>query len=140
MKLTAHGLLLEYETLAGVGRFQLASKDRALFLSLYQSIPKGAIWKMEFCRHYPKRSTGPQSQNAHVNGHVQQISMATGQDFATVKAMVKIAAVDMGYPFVTYRGQAIPKSEAEATIPECALLIDAAHMIAAELGIKLREE
>jgi hypothetical protein len=140
VKLTAHGLMLNYESLTGVGSFQLASKYRAPFSSLFNQIPRGALWRMEFGKFYPKRSTGPLSMNHHVNGHVQQISMSTGQDFATVKAMVKIAAIDMGYPFITYRGRAIPKSEGEADSQECGLLIEAAHRIAAELGIKLREE
>ena len=87
-----------------------------------------------------KRSTGPWSQNHHCNGHCQQISESTGQDFATVKAMAKIQAMDMGYPFTTYKDRVIPKSEADCDTAECALLIEAAHMIAADLGIILQEE
>ena len=87
-----------------------------------------------------KRSTGPWSQNHHFFGHCQQISESTGQDMPTVKAMAKIQAVDMGYPFITYKDRIIPQSEADCSTVESTLLIEAAHMIAADLGIILQVE
>ena len=85
------------------------------------------------------RSTGEWSQNHHLNGHIQQICVETGNDFAAVKAVVKQMAVSMGYPFRTFRGMVIPYSEAEASVQECAILIEAVHRLAAELGINLKE-
>ena len=85
------------------------------------------------------RSTGERSQNHHLNGHIQQICVETGNDFAAVKAVVKQMAVSMGYPFRTFRGMVVPYSKAEASVQECAILIEAVHMLAAELGINLKE-
>jgi hypothetical protein len=87
------------------------------------------------------RSTGPYSQNHHLNGHCQAIAMETGQDYETVKREVKRMAVSMGYPPPEeWRGETVYKSEADCTVEECGLLIDAAHLLAAELGILLRED
>ena len=87
-----------------------------------------------------KRSTGPYSQNRHFNGHCQQIAIQTGGDFDSVKLGLKFRACDMGYPCVHNKmGDRIPKSESQATTTECALLIEAAHIVAAELGIELME-
>ena len=87
------------------------------------------------------RTTGPQSQNHHLNGHVQQIAQETGEDFDVVKREIKRRARKRGYPFKTSRfGYAVPKSEAEATVEECAMLIDERHEVAAFLSIALREE
>jgi len=86
-----------------------------------------------------KRTTGERSQNHHLNGHVQTICMETGNDFDAVKQVVKLRAIAMGYPFTTFHGVTVPKSEADATTKECALLIDAVHQLAAEEGIALVE-
>lgn len=89
--------------------------------------------------HRP-RTTGEKSQNHHLNGHIQMIAMETGNDFETVKEVVKQRAISMGYPFRTYKGLVVPYSESEASVEECAILIEAAHMLAAEEGIILKEE
>lgn len=93
------------------------------------------------------RSTGEKSQNHHINGHVQQIATETGNPFDVVKAEIKCRAVDMGYPMLERNGEVrldlfgrpMGISEADSTVEECALLIEAAHMLAAELGIVLEE-
>ena len=85
------------------------------------------------------RSTGAGSQSHHLNGHIQQVCLATGNDFDMVKAVVKMRAIARGYPFKTLRGVVIPQSEADASIEECALLIDEVHQLAAEEGIALVE-
>mgnify|MGYP000941707915 FL=1 len=85
------------------------------------------------------RTTGERSQNHHLNGHIQQICVETGNDFAAVKAVIKQMAVSMGYPFRTFRGMVIPYSEAESSVQECAILIEAVHRLAAEEGILLKE-
>jgi hypothetical protein len=86
-----------------------------------------------------RRSTGPHSQSAHFNGHVQTIAVSTGNDFGTVKMWIKTEAISQGYPFETFRGVAVPQSEALSSVAECAILIDVAHRLAAELNIKLVE-
>jgi len=96
--------------------------------------------------HRP-RTTGEGSQNHHINGHVQQIATETGNPFDVVKLEVKHRAIGMGYPMLHEGGEVrmdlygrpMGISEADSTVEECALLIEAAHMLAAELGIVLEE-
>ncbi len=90
----------------------------------------------------PKRSrtTGEGSQNHHLNGHIMQICNATGNDYDFVKTAVKMKAVEnMGYPYMEFAGVIVPKPERESSTDECAKLIEAAHVIAAEYGIILQE-
>lgn len=87
------------------------------------------------------RSTGPHSQNHHLNGHVAQIAEETGDDFRDVKDDIKERAIKRGYPFRTTKlGRVRPKHEPDTTMEECAMLIEEAHAVAAFLGITLREE
>jgi len=86
------------------------------------------------------RSTGKDSQNHHLNGHCQQIAVETGNSFDTVKLSVKEIAIDNGYPFEMFREKKYAQSEAESDTVECGLLIEAAHWLAADLGIRLIEE
>ena len=86
------------------------------------------------------RTTGKESQNAHLNGHVMQICNETGNDYDSVKNAVKMLAVEsMGYPYKIIGGQIVPQRERDASVDECALLIEAAHVLAADLGIILQE-
>jgi hypothetical protein len=105
--------------------------------------------RVEFSTPKRKRTTGEHSQNAHLNGHIQQISEETGNPFDLVKLMVKEQAIDMGYPMLLNSngepvtglyGIRLAISESEASIEECKLLIDSVHLIAGELDIILREE
>ena len=86
------------------------------------------------------RTTGNDSQNHHLNGHIMQICAETGNDYDAVKDAVKMLAVStMGYPYKTIGGQIVPQRERDASVDECALLIEAAHVLAADLGIILQE-
>ena len=86
------------------------------------------------------RTTGEGSQNHHLNGHILQICNETGNDYDTVKDAVKQLAVEvMGYPYKTIAGRIVPQRERECSTDECAKLIEAAHVIAADLGIILQE-
>jgi hypothetical protein len=90
---------------------------------------------------YKSRSTGLVSQSHHLNGHIAQIAQSTGNDFETIKNIIKIMAMDQyGYPSTEYKGERIPKSEADCNTVECGWLIDCAHQLAAEAGIILREK
>ena len=97
--------------------------------------------------HRP-RSVGEGSQNHHLNGHIQQISIETGNPFDVVKMEVKVRAIGMGYPMLTDDGKTkedifgrpMGISESDASVEECALLIEAAHMLASELSIILEEK
>ena len=86
------------------------------------------------------RTTGKESQNHHLNGHIMQICAETGNDYDAVKDAVKmLAASTMGYPYKTIGGQIVPQRERDASVDECALLIEAAHILAAQLSIILQE-
>ena len=87
------------------------------------------------------RTTGDGSQNHHLNGHIMQICVETGNDYDAIKNAVKMIAVEqMGYPYTDFHGVITPKSESESSTDECAKLIEAAHILAADLGIILRED
>lgn len=86
------------------------------------------------------RTTGPDSQNHHLNGHIVQICNQTGASYSAVKDEVKRIAVElMGYPFETVNGHIHPLGESDSSTNECAKLIEAAHVLAADLEIVLQE-
>jgi hypothetical protein len=70
-----------------------------------------------------------------------QICNITGNDYDAVKNAVKMIAVEqMGYPYTDFHGVITPKAESETDTSECAKLIEAAHILSADLGIILKEE
>ena len=87
------------------------------------------------------RTTGERSQNHAINGYCQQIAIATGQDFDTVKFAMKRMAIGAGYPFRTeaMTGEVFPYSEGEIDSSQAATLIKTIKRFAAEYQIKLRE-
>lgn len=86
------------------------------------------------------RTTGKDSQNHHLNGHIMQICNETYNDYECVKTAIKMLAVEsMGYPYKTIAGKIVPQRESECSTDECAKLIEAAHVLAADLGIVLQE-
>ena len=86
------------------------------------------------------RTTGKNSQNHHLNGHIMQICGETCNSYDVIKYCVKMIAVEqMGYPYKTIAGHIVPQPESESSTDECALLIEAAHVLAADLGIILQE-
>lgn len=125
--------------------FQLPT-DEALIMGLrglWELSQKkyGGYIKCTFEPPYKKRTTGDKSQNHHLNGHILQICLSTGQDFDSVKDAVKMIAVEqLGYPYNTVGSRLVPKRERYCTTEECAKLIEASHYLAAELGIILKEE
>ena len=91
-------------------------------------------------RPYSPRTTGPKSQNHHLNGHIMQICNETNNDYEVVKYCVKMIATEqMGYPFQTIAGHVVPKRESDCNTEECAKLIEASHVLAAQMGVILRE-
>jgi hypothetical protein len=96
-----------------------------------------------------KRTTGDLSQSHHLNGHIQQIAVATGNDFDDVKLYVKRRAMSMGLPYLTNEngdvvyslidGEPLPMSERDMTTIQCGWCIDCAHIVAADFGVTLVE-
>ena len=86
------------------------------------------------------RTTGENSQNHHLNGHIMQICNETGRSYNAVKDEIKrIATEEMGYTYEEINGHIHPIGESESSTDECAKLIEAAHVLAADLGIILQE-
>ena len=86
------------------------------------------------------RTTGENSQNHLLNGIIVQICEETGNDYDSVKDAVKMIAVEqLAYPYQTIGGKIIPQRERDCSIEECSKLIEAAQMLAADLGIILQE-
>lgn len=86
------------------------------------------------------RTTGKGSQNHHLNGHIIQICNETGNSYDAIKYCVKMLAVEeMGYPYEIIDGHIWPEAEHESSTDECAKLIEAAHVWAAQHGIILQE-
>ena len=82
------------------------------------------------------RTTGEGSQNHHLNGHIMQICNETQNSYNAVKDEIKrIATEEMGYPYEEINGHIHPIGESESSTDECAKLIEAAHVLAADLGI-----
>lgn len=95
------------------------------------------------------RTTGEKSQNHHINGHCQQIAMETGQPFEDVKKRAKQIGIAMGYPILTdekgnavldFWGEAQGIHEYDCSTEEAGILIEALHLLAAELDIILIED
>ena len=86
------------------------------------------------------RTTGQGSQNSHSWGHMSQIARETGHEVYEIEYLAKYRAIKRGYPVNTCLGMPVPKSQAEIDTVENGYLIDELHQIAAENGIKLREE
>ena len=86
------------------------------------------------------RTTGKGSQNHHLNGHIMQICNETQNSYNAVKDEIKrIATEGLGYPYEEISGHIHPIGESESSTDECAKLIEAAHVLAADLGIILQE-
>ena len=85
------------------------------------------------------RTTGADSQNHLLNGIIVQICEETGNDYDSVKDAVKMIAVEqLAYPYKTIGGKIIPQRERDCSVEECSKLIEAAQMLAADLGIIVR--
>ena len=94
-----------------------------------------------FSPPYKPRTTGEGSQNHHLNGHIMQICNETGNDYETIKYCVKMIAVEQfGFSFTEIAGHIVPKRERDSNTEECGKMIEAAHYLAAQLSIVLRED
>jgi hypothetical protein len=117
-----------------------AVKESVSHVILYCIKKYGGMVHITIQPPYKMRSTGPYSQNHHLNGHIIDICNATGNSYEDVKTAIKMFAVEnMGYPYEMILGRIIPKHERDCNTEECAKLIEAAHIIAAEYGIPLKE-
>jgi len=86
------------------------------------------------------RSTGEKSQNHRINGFIQQIAIETGNNFDQLEMYFKQEAISEGWPYDTLpSGAMMPKSEADATVEDAAVLIAVIERFAAEWGIPLQE-
>ncbi|ADK81629.1 hypothetical protein [Sediminispirochaeta smaragdinae] len=129
-----------------------AFEQYLVHLFRYQEIerrsPAPYYWLAIDVPHRP-RTTGHGSQNHHINGHCQQISVETGQPFGDVKRLAKQFAVTMGYPILEDEsgepildlwGDIQGISETQCSTEDASILIEAIHQIAAEMEIELIED
>jgi hypothetical protein len=115
-----------YEGLAQL--FERATRTRGGYVTVTVELPRRP------------RSTGPRSQNHAINGYCQQIAADTDAGFDAVKSHMKQLAIGRGYPFTTLPDDsAAPKSEADISVEEAAVLIDTIKQFADEYGIRLVE-
>jgi hypothetical protein len=116
--------------------------ETALAVLLEQAKAKCAGYlNVRFDLPHRPRTTGWKSQNHRINGFIQQMSAATGNDFDALKMVCKREAISEGYPFQTLpNGEVWPKSEAGISIEEATILINTIQRIAAEYNIPLKEE
>jgi len=85
------------------------------------------------------RTTGPHSQNSCVWGWVETIAEVLDMDRDRVYQAMKRMAVDNGYPTVLNEldGCEEPKSQADATVEECSILLKTIEIFAGVNGIAL---
>ncbi len=127
--------------LEGRNRLTIEIPERSLPL-VKELLTKAAAGYLQVELRKPgrPRTTGPGSQSHHINGHVQQIAVETGNDFEDVKEAAKLRAMKRGYPADTMpNGWLVPRSETQLTTEEAGHLIEELHQIAAELQINLQE-
>ncbi len=135
-----HGILLDYDSLTGVGRFVLASKYRTPFAALVASVPKGAVWDLNMGKYFPNRSTGRHSQNNHMHGHAAQIAAVIGDSMEDVLHEACLKTADYPFHVSKLSGKPVPQSTSKATTQQAAAVIETLHRIAVFLGITLKEE
>lgn len=98
------------------------------------------FFRLDVRKPFVRRTTGKNSQNHAINGYIQQLCVATGAGFDGMKEYCKRRAIERGYGYITLsNGDVLGKSEADASIEEGSILIDAIKQLAAELGVKLYE-
>ena len=120
--------------------FELPIPYRAVFWAMVEKA-KTDFWNVKISRPKCPRTVGYKSQNHHINGHVQQICIETGNSFSAVKERMKELAIDRGYPKETLLdGSVKPKSEADIDTVEAGYLIDTIHQFCAEWNIRLIED
>lgn len=98
--------------------------------------------KVELSPPYKKRSTGKDSQNSHIWGHITQIAKETGNDIDDVEYELKRRAIKRGYPYHINKlnGDIMPNSMKHINTLEASYLIEELHQLASELEIVLVEE
>lgn len=120
-----------------------ASQDERILLSRILNLCSAKYnnyTRVTFEIPYPKRSTGDLSQNHKLNGMIMQICRENGSSYDAVKNKIKMIAVEsLGYPYEEFGGVITPKGERSCNTQECAMLIEAAYMLGAEIGIVFKE-
>lgn len=118
--------------------FEIPKQYEAAYAELIHSWPDRL--NVEIASPVRHRSTGEHSQNHRINGFIQQICIAKGMEFDTLKYYCKYKAIDRGYPFDTVGEFVVPWSESRISTVEAMYLIDTIEQIAAEQGIVLQED
>ena len=116
-------------------------KQTFLNIIKYCNEKRGGYMRLVLSPPFKHRTTGEKSQNHHINGHCQQISNETGEEFDRVKIVAKGRAIKRGYPIRTdIFGNTVPLSETEIDTEQAGYLIESLHEIADFLGVVLNEQ
>ena len=133
------GTITDYNPRTGEFKGTIGSAGRMLMAIMYDFVD-GKQWRMIFGKFYKLRTTGEKSQSHRLNGFIQQICEATGNDFDAVKDYLKRKAIGRGLRYETAPdGVLVPISETRMTTIEIGYVIAEAEQLAAEEGIWLYE-
>lgn len=103
---------------------------------------RGGRLSLKLGKWYKPRTTGPDSQSAHLHGHLQQLAMETGHTMQELKEFMKADLPQWPTHVIKLNGktQIIYESEAAVNTAIEAAAIEWCHIQAADLGIRLIEE
>lgn len=140
MSFHGRGILISYEGLTGIFCSQIVSQDRLAFGMTYEKIPHGKVCNIDVSQWYPRKSTGPESQNNHAFGHARQIGQHIGEDVEEVLRGACIRAEKRGFPIHRNAfGEAIPLRWSEVDSAQASYVIDQLHEDGSFLGLQLIE-
>lgn len=108
------------------------ARMRAWVRQLLERTPTDLTFDVTF-RPHRKRRTLP--QNSMLHARIARISVASGEDFESVKLAVKMRAVKRGYRVRTVLGAVMPEPSHLTDTERCGYLIDECEQIEAELGL-----
>ena len=121
----------------------VASQHRGLAGAMIQWIARAPL-SLGLGKAYKKRTTGKNSQCAHLHGHLQQLvtdptSEVCGTDMDALAYAMRYRAISWGWKYRLIDGLKVPYDDPEGTSYEYGRYIDCVHHFAAEIGFTLYE-
>jgi len=134
------GLLTEWEEAGGRLALVVASFDRPECGLVARDL-MGKTVQVQLAKWYRPRTTGEESQSAHLHGHFRDLAKFTGHTLGEIKEYAKSDCADWPHREVQIgkHVRMVPQSEADANTVEESALIEWCHVKAAEIGCTLRE-
>ena len=133
----AQGVLIEYNSTSGVLKLQLMTEHRKEMGYHFEKHRK-AVHQFDIGKWYKKKTTGKNSQNAHLHGHCRTIADDIGEDIRWVRREACIRTPE--FPTSMNKlGKVQPKPWEDVTTKEAGPVIETLHRMAAFLSIRLIE-